>query len=67
MIQKVLYVIDNGFQTIVTPAYVEEYDYTMTRLKADAGKILKNGSFEIEEIDVPDDEVENWEEVDKAK
>ena len=52
--------------TITSPVYLEGiYSVKKIRLIADANKILTNGSQRVSSITVPEDEVENWTEVDK--
>lgn len=52
--------------TITSPVYLEGiYSVKKIRLIADANKILTNGSQRASSITVPEDEVENWTEVDK--
>ena len=52
--------------TITSPVYLEGiYSVKKIRLIADANKILTNGSQRVSSITVPEDEVENWTEIDK--
>ena len=52
--------------TITSPVYLEGiYSIKKIRLIANKNKILTDGSQRISSIIVPEDEVENWTEIDK--
>lgn len=60
------YLGTNG--VIESPVHLEDTYYTrLIQLTADAGKILKNGNREATIITVPEEEVENWKEVQKGQ
>lgn len=66
MIREKIYTYLGVNGTITSPVYLEGiYSVKKIRLIADANKILTDGSQRISSIIVPEDEVENWTEVDK--
>lgn len=66
MIKEKIYTYLGVNGTITSPVYLEGiYSVKKIRLIADANKILTNGSQRVSSITVPEDEVENWTEVDK--
>lgn len=66
MVKEKIYTYLGVNGTITSPVYLEGiYSVKKIRLIADANKILTNGSQRTSSITVPEDEVENWTEVDK--
>lgn len=66
MIKEKIYTYLGVNGTITSPVYLEGiYSIKKIRLIANKNKILTNGSQRISSIIVPEDEVENWTEVDK--
>lgn len=66
MIKEKIYTYLGVNGTITSPVYLEGiYSIKKIRLIANKNKILTDGSQQISSIIVPEDEVENWTEVDK--
>lgn len=66
MVKEKIYTYLGVNGTITSPVYLEGiYSVKKIRLIADANKILTNGSQRTSSITVPEDEAENWTEVDK--
>lgn len=66
MIKEKIYTYLGVNGTITSPVYLEGiYSIKKIRLIANKNKILTDGSQRISSIIVPEDEVENWTEVDK--
>lgn len=58
------YLGTNG--VIESPVHLEDIYYIkLVRLIADKGKILTNGERKIYDIKVPEEEVENWREIEE--
>lgn len=66
MIKEKIYTYLGVNGTITSPVYLEGiYSIKKIRLIANKNKILTDGSQRVSSIIVPEDEVENWTEVDK--
>ncbi len=66
MIKEKIYTYLGVNGTITSPVYLEGiYSIKKIRLIANKNKILTDGSQRISSIIVPEDEVENWTEIDK--
>ena len=58
------YLGTNG--VIESPVHLEDIYYTrLIALTADEGKLLTNGNIKIKSIRVPEEELENWSEIDE--
>ena len=60
------YLGTNG--VIDSPIHLEDIYYTrLIQISADEGKVLTNGTSRLDVVTVPEDEVNNWEEVQQGQ
>ena len=65
MLRTVLYNYIGTNGTIISPVHLEDTYYIhKVRLSADAGKVLTNGKKFLNTVTVPEDEEQDWIEVD---